>query len=63
MQEKENGPDIVRIAAIIYLVGTIIIVGISYVLPHSFFTATIVALAAWGIAVPAYIFLYIRRTR
>ncbi len=63
MEERRTAPDRLRMPAIIYLIGTIAIIGASYLFPRSYDLAFVIAIAVWGIGVPVFIFFYLRRHR
>lgn len=63
VEQKPGAPDLLRIPAIIYLVGTLAIIGISYVLPRSLSIYVIITLAVWGVGMPLYMYIYLRSRR
>lgn len=60
---EDESPDVLRVPALIYLFGVLLIIGLSYLLPHNYEVAGVVAVAVWGIGVPIAIFFHVRRKK
>lgn len=63
VDEERNDPDLLRIPAIIYLVGTLSIIALAYVLPGYLAIYVVIGLAVWGVAVPVYMYILYLRNR